>query len=154
MARRRKLRLTVLVPVAALVVVGGVLWAVSSRPQIAKSTESATTPASRNAMREASIRDLATAIKQYADSAPKVALAIPVQATPICSGVSSSCRGTKMVDLNVLVSRGLMNQIPSDPQGGYGRFVSGYEIARAKNGEITITAPRAEGKVLSVSVTP
>lgn len=155
MAKRRQFKLSLIIPIAVLAVAAGILFVTTRPDSFTRRVEDHNSPAARNTLREESIRAIASALKEYTATAPKTGLVLPASPTGICRGVTSSCRGTKLVDLNVLISRGYLDQIPSDPIGGYGRFVSGYEVMRSREtGEIVVSAPRAEGKVLSVSVQP
>lgn len=149
---RRSRRKPLVLAVAALGVFGLGAWMFSQRGTSAAEMATPSTPQSRNAARQRALDGLAMAIRQYTSSKPKAALVIPTTPTAVCAAVSSTCKSAKLVDLNALVSAGYISNIPNDPVGGTGHYITGYMIARSGS-KIVISAPRAEdGAQLSVTI--
>ncbi len=82
----------------------------------------------------------------------KLPITLSSTSTEICSSRGANCETIKLVDLSFLVSQGAyVNNIPSDPVGGSGRWTTGFAISALPDGRIRLTAPRAEaGATISV----
>lgn len=140
--KRRQLLLLIL-----LVAVGFVVY-IRSRPQQEVSsplTIQPTTPADRDMARKKSLTSLSVALTASYKLHGKYPLNLPKTETAICNGSSVHCKQVKLVDLNLLLSDGLIPSIPSDPIGGSGQYNSGFSIRGESDGSILLLAPRTEG---------
>ncbi|HEY6736252.1 MAG TPA: hypothetical protein VI322_00895 [Candidatus Saccharimonadia bacterium] len=140
-----------LVLVGLAVVVGAVgAKLLASRFDQPKTEAVLNTPAARNEARQVGLNNLKAALAGYLVAHDKLPVALPAVPTEICAGSASSCRMTKLVDLNFLVGTYLAS-VPSDPMGGAGHYTSGFQIFREKSGAIHVIAERAEGQSLSLT---
>ena len=141
-SRRTLTKLVVAVVVVAVVAVGVKAW-ISHNAKAALVTR--TSPGARNSQRRSELKTLAAAISSYQQATPaNPALPIPANQTGICSSTGQVCKMAGLVDLTVLSSRGYILGLPNDPVGGHSLYGTGYDIGRAANGGIELSAPRAE----------
>lgn len=108
---------------------------------------------SRNSQRQADVTTILNAVYQYSlDNNGTLPTGITTTATEICATGSASCTG--LVDLtSVTTAEKYLTAIPKDPQcptvcSANG---AGYMINRTTNGRLTVSAPDAENKTISVS---
>lgn len=115
---------------------------------------------SRNSQRSADVNTIINGVYQYSlDNngglpAAGTGVAISTTATEICATGTVTC-GT-LVDLSALTASGkYLVSIPKDPQCGTGTVCAangtGYKIAKDANGRLTVNAPSAENKTISVT---
>ncbi len=104
-----------------------------------------TTPAERNEFRKKSLDSLAVAIRSSYKIHGQYPFKIPRIETAICSGSSVHCREVKLLDINQILSDGLIEAIPHDPVGGSGQYNSGYSLKKDIDDSIVLLAPRTEG---------
>lgn len=102
------------------------------------------TPAQRNDTRKANLRLMAAALTSYASAGKKYPVVIPSRQVGICSAAAANCKAAGLVDLTFLISTGDIASLPSDPVGGHDRYGSGYTIGRNADGQLVLSAPRAE----------
>lgn len=102
------------------------------------------TPAERNEFRKKSLDSLAVAIRDSYKLHGQYPFKIPKTETSICSGSSVHCKQVKLLDLNQILSDGLIAAIPHDPVGGTGQYNSGYSLKKDIDGSIILLAPRTE----------
>ena len=110
---------------------------------------------SRNAQRSADVTTILNAVYQYAlDNNGSVPSTITSSATEICSTTGAPCASPVTIDLGVLTASGkYIVSIPKDPQCPSVCLANGagYMVAKDVNGRITVNAPDAENKTISVT---
>lgn len=106
----------------------------------------------RNSQRRSDVVNILNAAYQYGNENPdKFSSLIPDKPTLICQSKSLSCNG--LVDLSAVIDseKKLLSKIPIDPKEN-GKDSSGYQIWRAANGRLSVSAPLAEsGAVITLS---
>lgn len=98
----------------------------------------------RDAQRREEVELIISAVLQYAvDHEGKLPPGIPTdQAKEICMMHEEGCDG---VSLDSLVGEQYLKEIPIDPSWKAGEPGTNYFIMQAANGDITVSAPGAEG---------
>lgn len=109
---------------------------------------------SRNSQRQSDVTTILNAVYQYAlDNNGIVPASVTATDTEVCATGGASC--TSLVDLSVLTTAGkYLVAIPEDPQcpTNCATDGTGYEIKKdATTSRITVTAPNAENKTISVT---
>jgi len=108
---------------------------------------------SRNGERQADVATILNAAYQYAiDNSGTLPSGVSTTATEICATGASSCTG--LVDLSALTANGkYLVSIPKDPQCSTTCAANGtgFRIAKDANNHVTVSAPAAEGKTISVT---
>jgi hypothetical protein len=144
------LRATLLCALAGAVL--GVLMIVTRTGPGLSALQTPNTAETRNETRRAILTELADALTRYAQESGQLPVTLSPRDTEICSSRGANCETVKLVDLSFLVSHdGYLNNIPSDPSGGYGRWTTGFTISSLPDGRIRLAAPRAENGA-SISV--
>lgn len=107
----------------------------------------------RNSQRQADVTTILNGVYQYSlDNNGTLPSSITTTATEICATGASSCTG--LVDLStVTTGEKYLTAIPKDPQCATTCAANGtgYQILKSANGRITVSAPDAEGKTISVT---
>jgi len=114
----------------------------------------ADTTAYRNSLRISYINQLADGLRAYYKSSGSWPITMPTQPTQICTTSGSDCMQKNLVDLSFLTTAGnYIIGIPHDPNGGRGQWGSGFYIQQLPNGNVLLTAPKAEaGRTISQTV--
>lgn len=144
--RRRSIlgRKGLLVCVCLGLLVGGAMLWTHIGPGI-KPLPRADTPANRNVIRQVSVQQIAQALVAYVHANNSVPFAIPDKSTQICTTMGTDCSSMHLADISYLMTEGdYIPGIPEDPLGGLGDWGSGFYIAKLSNGQIQISAPKAE----------
>lgn len=112
----------------------------------------------RNSQRQADATTILNAVYQYAlDNNGNLPASITASSAEICkTGTApATCTSGNLVDLSVITASGkYVPSLPLDPQcpSACNANGIGYEISKsASTGRITVTAPDAEGKTISVT---
>lgn len=112
----------------------------------------------RNSQRQADVTTILNAVYQYAlDNNGTVPASITASPTEMCkTGVAgATCTSASLVDLSTITSSGkYVAALPIDPQCPTNCNANGvgYEISKdATTGRITVEAPGAENKTISVT---
>lgn len=112
-----------------------------------------TTPVARDAARKKALTSLAEAITSSYKLHGNYPFANPKTETAICNGSSFHCKQVKLLDLNQVLSDGLLPAIPNDPIGGRGQYNSGFTLRHDLDGSTYLLAPRTEnGSILSIKL--
>jgi len=134
----------VLLVVAIIAILAGiVIIAVNPNKQLADS---------RNSQRSADVTTVLNAAYQYAVDTNSIPSSITTTATEICATGSASCTG--LIDLSVLTtSAKYLVSLPKDPQctTSCAPNGTGYKISKDANNRVTVVAPAAENKTISVT---
>lgn len=109
----------------------------------------------RNAQRSADVTTILNAVYQYSLDNGNVPSTIGTSAVEICNTTGATCTTPASVDLGVLTTNGkYLVAIPQDPQcpTACTSNGAGYMIVKDNaTGRITVSAPDAENKTISVS---
>lgn len=109
----------------------------------------------RNSQRSTDVTTILNAVYQYSLDNGSIPAAITTSATEICATGATPC--TALIDLSVLTTAGkYLVALPKDPQCTSTPSTCltngiGYMIVKDANGRITVSAPDAENKTISVS---
>lgn len=112
---------------------------------------------SRNSQRSADVTTILNAIYQYSlDNNGTLPTGINTTAAEICSTgtLAATCTSGSLVDLSSITAGGkYVASIPKDPQCPTACAANGvgYMIAKDVNGRLTVSAPDAEDKTISVT---
>jgi hypothetical protein len=114
------------------------------------------TAQTRNQQRTQMLKDLAAALTQYRHDHHQVPVQFASSNTQICSGSGIACKQLHLVDISFLITGGdYLPTLPLDPSGGDGHGGAGFFIQRQANGNLKLTAPRAElDKTIELSFAP
>jgi prepilin-type N-terminal cleavage/methylation domain-containing protein len=140
--------LEVLLVVAIIAILAGiVIIAINPGKQLADS---------RDAQRQADVTTTLNAIYQYTiDNNGVMPTTLPATATEICkTGTApATCTSSSFIDLSVVTASGkYVASFPTDPQNASGSNGTGYKVLKdATTGRITVSAPKAENKTISVT---
>lgn len=134
---------------SALIILGIAVYLRSRPPEAISSplTIQPATPADRDEARKKYLLILQGALEKSFKSHGSYPFLIPKTEIAICNGSSLHCKQSKLLDINSLISDGILASIPSDPSGGRGQYNSGFTIRRDPDGAIFLLAPRTEGPV-------
>ena len=107
----------------------------------------------RNSQRQADVTTILNGVYQYSlDNNGTLPAGITTTATEICATGAASCTG--LVDLStVTANEKYLTAMPKDPQctTACATNGTGYKILKTANGRLTVSAPAAENKTISVS---
>ena len=134
--------LEILLVVAAIAILAGiVIVAINPSKQIADT---------QNSQRASDVNTILNAVYQYSiDNDGAMPASIETTQTEICKTDAASC--ANLIDLSVLTSNEeYLVAIPSDPTGSSANG-AGYAIEKSANGRITVVAPDAVDKTISVT---
>lgn len=144
--------LEVLLVVAILAILAGiVIIAINPGKQLADA---------RNAQRSTDVTTILNAVYQYSlDNNGVLPTTIPTStATEMCitGTVPATCTSGSLIDLSVIVSATndkYLSALPKDPQCPSACLANGigYTIVKTTGGRVTVAAPDAEGKTVSVT---
>jgi prepilin-type N-terminal cleavage/methylation domain-containing protein len=131
--------------VAALcaIVAGIVIIAISPSREISEA---------RNSQRTSDLATIADALARYRHDKGALPDTVPVADTELCATSVASCAG--LVDLQVLTKGGkYLQAVPTDPQCATLCIPSGtgYKVHKDGAGQVVLSAPFAEGKVVTAT---
>lgn len=141
-SNRRKLFL-----LAFLLLAGIVIYFRSRPPEVVSSPQTIqpTTPGDRDEARKKYLLLLRDALDTSIKKHGSYPFSIPKSEIAICNGSSPHCKQYRLLDMNSLISDGILASIPSDPSGGRGQYNSGFTLRRDPDGTLYLQAPRTEG---------
>ncbi len=111
----------------------------------------------RNSQRSADVTTILNAIYQYSlDNNGTLPTGINTTAAEICNTgtVPATCTSGSLVDLSLVTTGGkYIASVPKDPQcpTACATNGAGYMISKDANGRLTVSAPDAENKTISVT---
>lgn len=108
---------------------------------------------SRNSQRQTDVTTVLNGVYQYSiDNNGTLPASITTTPTEICATGAASCTG--LADLSVITAaEKYLTAVPSDPQcpTACATNGAGYMISKSANGRLTVSAPDAEDKTISVT---
>lgn len=141
--------LEILLVVAAIAILAGiVIIAINPTKQLGDT---------RNSQRSVDVNTILNAVYQYALDNNGVLPATIIQGTCdatatklVCKGAQTGTCATGTVLSVLTASEKYLVSLPTDPQGAT-TDGTGYYITKSANGRLTVCAPSAEGKTISVT---